>query len=169
MKLHQDLNIPAFIVDPVVVDELAPIARISGFSSIDRKSIFHALNQKAVARRYAKQVGKKYDRPSVIVTHMGGGITVGAHEFGKVIDVNNGLHGDGPFSPERAGTVPAGDLVELCFSGEYFRHEVMKKLVGQGGLVGYLGTNDAVRVEKRIADGDEKAKLSLRSNGLSSC
>jgi butyrate kinase len=158
-EIASSLNLPAFIVDPVVVDELAPIARISGFSGIDRKSIFHALNQKAVARRYAKQVGKKYDTLRLIVTHMGGGITVGVHEFGKVIDVNNGLHGDGPFSPERGGTVPAGDLVELCFSGEYFRHEVMKKLVGQGGLVGYLGTNDAIRVEKRIEDGDEKAKL----------
>ncbi|HJF32881.1 MAG TPA: butyrate kinase [Sporosarcina psychrophila] len=158
-EIASSLNLPAFIVDPVVVDELAPIARISGFSAIDRKSIFHALNQKAVARRYAKQVGKKYDTLRLIVTHMGGGITVGVHEFGKVIDVNNGLHGDGPFSPERAGTVPAGDLVDLCFSGEYFRHEVMKQLVGQGGLVGYLGTNDAVRVEKRIEAGDEKAKL----------
>ncbi|MBO0600291.1 butyrate kinase [Sporosarcina sp. E16_3] len=158
-EIASSLNLPAFIVDPVVVDELAPIARISGFSSINRKSIFHALNQKAVARRYAKQVGKKYDTLRLIVTHMGGGITVGVHEFGKVIDVNNGLHGDGPFSPERAGTVPAGELVELCFSGEYFRHEVMKKLVGQGGLVGYLGTNDAVRVEQRIEDGDENAKL----------
>lgn len=158
-EIASGLNIPAFIVDPVVVDELEPIARISGFSEIDRKSIFHALNQKAVARRYAKQVGKKYDTLRLIVAHMGGGITVGVHEFGKVVDVNNGLHGDGPFSPERAGTVPAGDLVELCYSGKYFRHEMMKKLVGQGGLVGYLGTNDAVRVEKQIEDGDEKAKL----------
>lgn len=153
------LNIPAFIVDPVVVDELAPIARISGFSLIDRKSIFHALNQKAVARRYAKQVNRKYEDLRLIVTHMGGGITVGAHVEGKVIDVNNGLHGDGPFSPERAGNVPIGDLVELCFSGHYYRSEVMKSLVGEGGLVGYLGTNDAVLVEKRIAAGDEKAKL----------
>ncbi|MFJ7933786.1 butyrate kinase [Sporosarcina sp. NPDC096371] len=153
------LDIPAFIVDPVVVDELAPIARISGFASLERKSIFHALNQKAVARRYAKQLGKKYEDLRLIVVHMGGGITVGAHEFGKVIDVNNGLHGDGPFSPERAGTVPAGALVELCFSGKLYRNEVMKKLVGQGGLVGYLGTNDAVQVEKRIENGDAEAQL----------
>ena len=153
------LDIPSFIVDPVVVDELAPLARISGFSLIDRKSIFHALNQKAVARRYAKKVDKKYEDLRLIVTHMGGGITVGAHVGGKVIDVNNGLHGDGPFSPERAGTVPTGELVDLCFSGNYFRSEVMKSLVGEGGLVGYLGTNDAVLVEKRIAAGDEKAKL----------
>ena len=158
-EIASELNIPAFIVDPVVVDELSPIARISGFSLISRKSIFHALNQKAVARRYAKQVQKKYDDLRLIVTHMGGGITIGAHAHGKVIDVNNGLHGEGPFSPERAGTVPTGDLVELCFSGQYFRSEIMKKIVGEGGFVGYLGTNDAVIVEKRIAAGDEKAKL----------
>jgi butyrate kinase len=158
-EIAKGLNIPAFIVDPVVVDELEPVARISGFSKINRKSIFHALNQKAVARRYAFQVNKKYDELRLIVTHMGGGITVGAHAEGRVIDVNNGLHGDGPFSPERAGTVPTGDLVDLCFSGHYFRSEVMKSLVGEGGLVGYLGTNDAVLVEKRIAAGDEKAKL----------
>lgn len=158
-EIAAELTIPSFIVDPVVVDELAPIARISGLSLINRQSIFHALNQKAVARRYAKQVDKKYEDLRLIVTHMGGGITTGTHVDGKVIDVNNGLHGDGPFSPERAGTVPTGDLVELCFSGKYFRNEVMKSLVGEGGLVGYLGTNDAVLVEKRIAAGDEKAKL----------
>ncbi|MFD1926614.1 butyrate kinase [Sporosarcina siberiensis] len=158
-EIATSLNIPAYIVDPVVVDELEPLARISGMSLINRKSIFHALNQKAVARRYAKQINVKYEELNLIVTHMGGGITVGAHRNGRVIDVNNGLHGDGPFSPERAGTVPSGDLVELCFSGEYYRKEVMKQLVGQGGLVGYLGTNDAVLVEKRIANGDEEAEL----------
>ena len=158
-EIAKALNLPSYIVDPVVVDELAPIARISGFSLIERKSIFHALNQKAVARRVAKDLGRKYEELNLIVTHMGGGITVGVHEKGKVIDVNNGLHGEGPFSPERAGTVPAGDLVSLCYSGSYYREEVMKKLVGQGGLVGYLGTNDAVKVEQLIEKGDEKAKL----------
>ncbi|MBM7660915.1 butyrate kinase [Bacillus mesophilus] len=158
-EIASGLNIPSFIVDPVVVDELDEIARISGVAEIERKSIFHALNQKAVARRVAKSIGKPYEELSLIVTHMGGGITVGAHQNGRVIDVNNGLHGDGPFSPERAGTVPAGDLVSMCFSGEYYRDEVMKKLVGQGGLVGYLGTNDAVKVEDMISSGNEKAKL----------
>lgn len=158
-EIASALNIPAFIVDPVVVDELDPIARISGFSLIERRSIFHALNQKAVARRVAKQMGKAYEEVNFIVAHMGGGITVGAHKCGRVIDVNNGLDGEGPFSPERAGTVPAGDLVSLCFSGEYYREEVMRMLVGGGGLVGYLGTNDAVKVEKMIENGDEKAKL----------
>ncbi|WP_264179189.1 butyrate kinase [Sutcliffiella horikoshii] len=158
-EIATGLNIPSFIVDPVVVDELSDIARISGFSLIERKSIFHALNQKAVARRVAKDLGKKYEDLNLIVTHMGGGITVGTHIGGKVVDVNNGLHGDGPFSPERAGTVPAGELVSLCFSGDYYRDEIMKKLVGQGGLVGYLGTNDAVKVEQMIEAGDEKAAL----------
>ncbi|MDP4161624.1 MAG: butyrate kinase [Bacillota bacterium] len=158
-EIASGLNIPSFIVDPVVVDELDPLARISGFSLIERKSIFHALNQKAVAKRVSKELGKKYSELNLIVTHMGGGITVGVHRNGKVVDVNNGLHGDGPFSPERAGTVPVGDLVTLCFSGEFYREEIMKKLVGQGGLVGYLGTNDAVKVEKMIENGDQEAKL----------
>lgn len=158
-EIASGLNIPALIVDPVVVDELDSVARVSGFPLIERKSIFHALNQKAVARRVAKQLHKKYEDLNLIVTHMGGGITVGAHKQGRVIDVNNGLHGDGPFSPERAGTVPAGDLVALCYSGDFYREEMMKKLVGQGGLVGYLGTNDAQKVEKMIENGDEKARL----------
>lgn len=153
------LNIPSFIVDPVVVDEMETIAKVSGVPSIERKSIFHALNQKSVARKVAQQFGRKYSEMNLIVAHMGGGITVGVHKLGKVVDVNNGLHGDGPFSPERAGTVPAGDLVNLCYSGDYYREEVMKMLVGQGGLVGYLGTNDGQKVERMIAGGDKKAKL----------
>ncbi len=157
-EIAEQLNISAFIVDPVVVDELMPEARISGFADIERKSIFHALNQKAAARRVAEKMDKSYEDIRLIVTHMGGGITVGAHCFGRVIDVNNGLHGEGPFSPERAGTVPAGDLVAMCFSGEYYSDEIMKKIVGGGGLVGYLGTNDAVEVENRISRGDEEAE-----------
>lgn len=158
-KIASPLNIPAFIVDPVVVDELQPVARVSGIPEIERKSIFHALNQKAVARRVAKDLGKKYEECKFVVTHMGGGITVGAHSHGRVIDVNNGLHGEGPFSPERAGTLPIGDLVALSFSGKYFAGEIMRMLVGHGGLVGYLGTNDARKVEEMIASGDEKAAL----------
>ncbi|SFD52520.1 butyrate kinase [Lentibacillus persicus] len=151
------LNIPAFIVDPVVVDELNEVARISGVPEIPRKSIFHALNQKAAARKAAQDIGKSYTESNLIVTHMGGGITVGAHEQGKVIDVNNGLHGEGPFSPERAGTTPVGDLVSMCFSGQYYREEVMKKLIGGGGLMAYLKTNDAVKVERMISNGDRYA------------
>ncbi len=157
-EIASGLNIPSFIVDPVVVDELESVARYSGVPEIPRKSIFHALNQKAVARRVAKDLERPYEDLNIIVTHMGGGITVGAHKEGRVVDVNNGLHGDGPFSPERAGTVPAGDLVSLCFSGEYYREEIMKKLVGQGGFMAYLDTNDALAVEKRIEAGDEEAE-----------
>ncbi|MFC0188335.1 butyrate kinase [Fictibacillus aquaticus] len=158
-EIAGNLNIPSYIVDPVVVDEMEPVARISGVPEIERKSIFHALNQKAVARRVAKSLGTPYHELNLIVVHMGGGITVGVHKGGRVIDVNNGLHGEGPFSPERAGTVPAGDLVSMCFSGEHYAEEVMKKLVGQGGLVGYLGTNDAREVEKMIEEGSSEAAL----------
>lgn len=158
-KLSAPYNIPAYIVDPVVVDELQPIARISGSPLFERKSIFHALNQKAVARRVARQLQKRYEDMNMIVVHMGGGITVGVHSLGKVIDVNNGLHGEGPFSPERAGTVPIGDLVSLSFSGEYFFDELMKKLVGEGGLVAYLGTNNAIEINDMIASGNKRAKL----------
>nr|WP_241154389.1 butyrate kinase [Staphylospora marina] len=158
-EISRQLNIPAFIVDPVVVDELEPVARISGIPEIERRSIFHALNQKAVARRVAKKNGTSYDKVNYIVAHMGGGITVGAHRQGRVIDVNNGLHGEGPFSPERAGTIPVGDLVALSFSGKYFASEIMKMIVGKGGLMGYLGTTDARDVEEMIEKGDEQAKL----------
>ncbi|GGF08485.1 putative butyrate kinase [Halobacillus andaensis] len=158
-EIAKSMNINAYIVDPVVVDELQDIARVSGVPEIPRKSIFHALNQKAVARRVAEDLSKPYNKSRLIVTHMGGGITIGAHADGRVIDVNNGLHGDGPFSPERAGTVPAGDLVSMCFSGHYYRDEIMKKLVGQGGLMAYLDTNDGLEVEKMIEHGDKKAKL----------
>ncbi|MCM3566678.1 butyrate kinase [Neobacillus mesonae] len=156
-EIASGLNIPAFIVDPVVVDELDPIARISGFALIERRSIFHALNQKAAAKRFAKEFGKSYEELNLIVAHMGGGITIGVHKKGRVVEVNNGLNGEGPFSPERAGTVPAGDLAALCFSGEYDKEAVMKMLIGQGGLVGYLGTHDTVKIEERIAAGDGEA------------
>lgn len=158
-EIADGLNIPSYIVDPVVVDEMSVLAKVSGMPEIERKSIFHALNQKAVARKAAASLGKRYENMKMIITHMGGGITIGVHDRGRVVDVNNGLHGEGPFSPERAGTVPAGDLVDLCFSGEYTKEEIMKKLVGTGGLLGYLGTNDAVKVEQMMQGGDEKARF----------
>lgn len=158
-EIASGLNIPAFIVDPVVVDELEPISRISGLPEIERKSIFHALNQKAAARRVAKQFNKKYEDLNFIVTHMGGGITIGAHMQGRVVDVNNGLHGEGPFTSERAGTLPVGDLVDLCFFRDFSREEIMNKLVHSGGLKGYLGTNDVEEAERLIKSGDEYAKL----------
>ncbi|MCX8094983.1 MAG: butyrate kinase [Caldisericia bacterium] len=158
-EIAKPLRIPAFIVDPVVVDEMDDIARISGLKGIERKSIFHALNQKAVARRAAKDLGKRYEDVNLIVAHLGGGISVGAHRKGRVVDVNNALNGDGPFAPERAGGLPTQDLVDLCFSGKYTFEEMKKKLAGEGGLVSHLGTNDAREVEKRILEGDSYAKL----------
>jgi len=149
----------AYIANPVVVDELEDIARISGHPLLPRRSIFHALNQIAVARQHAKSIMRKYEELNLIVVHLGGGITVGAHKHGRVVDVNQGLDGDGPFSPERSGTLPMGDLVRLCFSGGYSEKEVLKMITGQGGMVAYLGTNSAYEVEKRAADGDAKAKL----------
>jgi len=152
-------NVNAVIVDPTCVDELEDIARISGMPELPRKSILHTLNQRAIARHFANEIGKSYNEISVIVAHMGGGISVGAHKNGRIIDVNNGLNGEGPMSPERSGGVPAGQLVELCFSGKYTQKEILKKLKGKGGLIAYLGTNDAIEVEKRIENGDKYAEL----------
>lgn len=149
----------AFIANPVVVDELDDIARISGHPLIPRISIFHALNQKAVARQHAKSIMRKYEEMNLIVVHLGGGITVGAHKQGRVVDVNQGLDGDGPFSPERTGTLPVGALIRLCFSGKYTEKELAKMIKGEGGLVAYLGTNSAYDVEQRIQAGDSYAKL----------
>ncbi len=149
----------AYIADPVVVDELSPLARVSGHPAFRRKSIFHALNQKAVARLHAKSVMRAYEDMNLIVVHMGGGITVGAHEKGRVIDVNQGLDGEGPFSPERSGTLPVGDLVNMCFSGMYTKEKIKKMITGEGGLVAYLGTNSAYEVETRAMEGDEEAKF----------
>ncbi|MGC8865103.1 MAG: butyrate kinase [Bacteroidales bacterium] len=149
----------AYIADPVVVDELQDVARVAGHPHFQRVSIFHALNQKAVARSYAKSLNKKYEELNLIVAHLGGGISVGAHCKGKVIDVNNALDGDGPFSPERSGSLPVGQLAALCFSGKYTLEEVKKMITGKGGYVAYLGTNSAYDVEIAARNGDEKAKL----------
>lgn len=149
----------AYIVDPVVVDELDDVARISGIPEIERKSIFHALNQKAVARRYCKENNFKYEDINLIVTHMGGGISTGIHKNGRVVDVNNALDGEGAFSPERSGTLPAGDLVEMCFSGKYSEEFIKKRLKGNGGVVSYLNTNDMRDIIKMSEAGDKKAKI----------
>jgi len=156
-EIGDEIGVPSYIVDPVVVDELMPIARYSGVPELPRVSIFHALNQKAVAKRYAKEVGKKYEDLNLIVVHMGGGVSVGPHKNGRVVDIFNALDGDGAFSPERAGAVPSGALVKMCFSGEYTQAEVYKKLVGNGGFNAYVGTNDMRDVEKMANEGDEKA------------
>ena len=147
----------AFIADPVVVDELDPLARYSGHPDFERISIFHALNQKSIARIYAKSTMKEYEDLNLIVVHLGGGITVGAHRKGRVVDVNQGLDGDGPFSPERSGTLPAGALIKAAFSGKYTLDEMQEILIGKGGMVAYLGTNDTYLVERDAKDGDRKS------------
>jgi butyrate kinase len=168
-------GVPAWTVDPVSVDEMEPLARVSGLPEIERHSFAHALNLKAVARQVARDLGSAYERLNLIGVHLGGGITVSAHRRGAMIDVNQALDGTGPFSPERAGGLPVGDVVRLCYGllsreGRPSRDdcpsrdrpqyaEVMRRIVGGGGLVAHLGTNDAREVERRIEAGDERARL----------
>lgn len=157
-EIATEINVPSYIVDPVVVDELQDVARLSGHPLFPRTSVFHALNQKAVAKRYAKETGKAYEDLNLIVVHMGGGVSVGAHKNGAIIDVANALDGDGPFSPERSGGLPTGALVKLCFSGEYTQAEIGKMLNGNGGFNSYVGTND-MRELIKMSETDEKATL----------
>jgi butyrate kinase len=161
--LANGAGVKSYIADPVVVDELNPLARYSGLPEIPRVSIFHALNQKAVARRAARDMGKKYEELNLIMVHLGGGISIGIHEKGRVVDVNNALNGDGPFAPERAGTLPTGDLVKMCFSGKFTQAEMMKKLAGQGGCVSHLGTNDGREMEDKVKAGDQKTTLIIKA------
>lgn len=155
--LGQKLGIPAIVADPPVTDEMCTLAKYSGIKGLDRVSSFHALNHKRTARKLAKELGTEYEKLNLIVIHMGGGVSVGAHEKGLVIDVNNSLDGDGPFSPERAGTVAASDVINMCFSGKYTRKDMFKMVKGNGGLMSYLNTNSGIEVEKRIDNGDEYA------------
>jgi butyrate kinase len=161
-RLVQGTDIPAFFVDPVSVDELEPPARLSGMPELERKSLVHALNVKAAARKVAVLLRKDLSKLRMVVAHLGGGISVCALKDGYIIDVNNAAEG-GPFSPERSGTLPVHALVELCFSGRFYEAELRKKIVGQGGLIAHLGTNDAVEIEKRIAAGDGKAERVYRA------
>ncbi len=149
----------AFIADPGVVDELSPLARISGSPLMPRICIWHALNQRAIARRFAHGIGKEYEDLNLIICHLGGGISVAAHEHGRAIDANNALDGEGPFSPERAGSLPAADLIRLCFSGKYTEKQLLKRIAGQAGLTAHLGTNNMREILERIRLGDEKAQL----------
>jgi len=149
----------SFIADPGVVDELSPLARISGSPLMPRICIWHALNQRAIARRYAQGIGKEYEDLNLIICHLGGGISVAAHEHGKAIDANNALDGEGPFSPERAGSLPAADLIRLCFSGQYTEKQLLKRIAGQAGLTAHLGTNNMREILERIKEGDEHAQL----------
>lgn len=157
--IASQFDLPSFVVDPVVVDELEDIARISGIPDIQRKSKDHPLNQKAVARQAASELNGQYNEFNFIVAQLGGGISVGTHKRGRIIDVNNALDGDGPFSPERAGGLPTGSLIDICYSGKYSKEDLRKRIVGGGGLTAYLGTNDGREVQKRIKAGDEHAKL----------
>ncbi len=159
------VGVPAFIVDPVCVDEFDDLARISGLPEIERKSLSHALNLKATARRAARDLGRPYDDLNLVVVHLGGGISVTAHRRGRMVDVNQALDGTGPFAPERAGGLPVGDVVRMCFGVRPYEgwnltyEQMFRKLAGQGGLVAHLGTNSAVEVERRIAAGDDHARL----------
>lgn len=157
--LATSINVPAFIVDPVAVDEMEDIARFTGMPQIKRQSLFHALNQKAVALKAANKLDKPYNKLRLIIAHLGGGISVGVHQNGRVIDVNNALDGDGPMSPERSGSVPIGPLYKMALSGEYTLAEMKRMNYGNGGLVAYLGTNDGFEIEKRIQAGDHQAKF----------
>ena len=156
--LNGENSCMAVIADPVVVDELAEVVRVMGHPKFKRRSIFHALNQKAIAKQYAQDVGKDYASLNLIVAHLGGGVSVGLHSNGRVVDVNNALDGDGPFSPERSGSLPALDVAKLCFSGEYSFDQIKKMIVGESGTVSMLGTNAFYEIRKRIEAGDLKAK-----------
>ncbi len=156
-NIATNIGVKAYIVDPVVVDEMEPIAKITGIPEIRKISIFHALNQKAAAREVAKRIKKKYNKCNFIVAHLGGGITIGVHKKGLVIDVNNGLNGDGPFSPERAGSIPTWSLIEWATTGLYSLPDLKKRITGKGGIVAHLGTNNMKEVTGMVKKGDKKA------------
>lgn len=162
-RIAAPLGLDAYIADPVVVDELWDLARVAGHRLFKRRSIFHALNQKAVARRWCREKGRAYEEVRLIVAHMGGGLSVGLHVAGRVVDVNNALDGGGPFSAERSGSLPVGDLARLCFSGKHNLREVLAMINGKGGLVSLQGTNDLRVLEERIRSGDELAELHFRA------
>ncbi|MCQ2317958.1 MAG: butyrate kinase [Bacteroidales bacterium] len=155
-SIAKEFGVKAYIADPVVVDEMDDVARYSGHPLFPRKSIFHALNQKIIARTHAKAVNRKYEDLNLIGIHLGGGISVAAHKKGRVVDVNNALNGDGPFTPERSGVLPSGPLMNACFSGKYTKKDIDLMLKGQGGFVAYLGTNDALTVEKEVRAGNKE-------------
>ena len=161
--IAKSVGVKAYIADPVIVDEMEDVARFSGHPAFPRMSVFHALNQKMIARQHATAVGKKYEELNLIGIHLGGGISVAAHKKGRVVDVNNALNGDGPFTPERSGALPSGPLMNACFSGKYTKKEIDLMLKGQGGFVAYLGTNDAMEVENRVKAGDKEWELVYRA------
>jgi butyrate kinase len=159
LEISKRVGCPAYIADPVVVDEMCDVARVGGHPMFPRLSIFHALNHKAIAKLYAKEIGRDYNDLNLVVAHLGGGCSIAAHSKGKVVDVNNALMGDGPFSPERSGSLTALDVVKACFSGEYTFDEMKKLINGRGGLMAHLGTNSFYEVEQNMAKGDAKSIL----------
>ena len=161
--IAKSVGVKAYIADPVIVDEMEDVARFSGHPAFPRMSVFHALNQKMIARQHATAVGKKYEDLNLIGIHLGGGISVAAHKKGRVVDVNNALNGDGPFTPERSGSLPSGLLMNACFSGKYTKKDIDLMLKGQGGYVAYLGTNDALEVENQVKAGNKEWDLVYRA------
>lgn len=162
-ELGDAYGIPSYTVDPPSVDELAAVVRLTGFPEIKRESNFHALNQKRIARKCAEDLNKEYENCRFIVAHMGGGITVGAHLYGRVVDTNHGLNGEGPYTPERPGGIALAPIIEMCYSGKYTKEEMFAHLYGKGGMKAHLGTTDMVRIEDMAMAGDEKAEMLLES------
>lgn len=154
---------PAFIADPVVVDEMEDVARISGSPLMPRVPVWHALNQRAIGRRFARENGLKYEDLNLIICHMGGGISIAAHKHGRAVDANNGLDGEGPFSPERAGSLPPADLIRLCYSGRYTCDELLRRISGNAGLAAHLGTTDVKQIIQNIEAGDTQAELLINA------
>jgi len=158
-EIAERIHVDAYIVDPITVSEMDEIATVSGMPDIKRESIFHALNQKAVARLAAKDLGKPYKDCRLIVVHLGGGISVGVHSGGRVVDVNNALNGDGPFAPTRCGSIPEWSLLKLALSGKYSEDEFKQLVMTNGGVSAYLGTSDLREVKHLVEEGDKHAKL----------
>ncbi len=163
LEIATQIGAKAFIADPPVVDEMIEEAHYTGFPECRRRSIFHALNHKATARVHCKAQGVEYEDVNLIVCHLGSGISIAAHRKGLIIDVNNALDGEGPFAAERAGSIPASDLVRMCFSGQYTETELCSRLRSKGGLMAYLGTNSLIEIEERIARGDEQARMTINA------
>ncbi len=168
-QLSDELGIPAYVVDPVVVDELEPVARLSGLAGIERRSVFHALNTKAILRKAAADLGMKYEDGCFIAVHMGGGITVSAHRYGRVIDVNDAMGGDGAFTPDRTGSLPIVPVIEMCFSGNYAKEQMLDLVQKKGGLYSYLGTNDMIEAEEMVKQGDEFAAMVVEAMAYQIC
>ena len=158
-EIANEIGCRSYIADPGRVDELSPLQKVTGTPLINRICIWHALNQKAIARRFAAEHKTRYEDLNLIMCHLGGGISIAAHGHGRAIDANNALDGEGPFSPERTGTLPVGDLIRLCFSGKFTENELLKRIAGKSGMIALMGTNDMREIERRVNEGDEKAKL----------